>query len=132
MNSIASPSWSRLFLVVFSGLLLSVSTGCGASNEDWVPGDKDLCKALVSDLSEARTSVEKMRKLFVDGAVPDQQWIDDTADKLFVVKAVSISGDEADVEVEFENHFGDILNSNIWKCKRVNDQWKLMSVELPN
>ena len=73
MNSIASPSWSRLFLVVFSGLLLSVSTGCGASNEDWVPGDKDLCKALVSDLSEARTSVEKMRELFVDGAVPDQQ-----------------------------------------------------------
>lgn len=111
--------------------LLAMLIGCGAEDAaDWQPGDKDQIRELVAQISDARTNPEKLSTIFSEDAVPDKAWKRDAAQIFFVVGEVDIEGAAANVNIEFENTFGEIIGKQEWTCTKVDDAWKISAAPL--
>lgn len=116
-------------LIVFVNAVLVVYgvAGCSQNPADWKPEDPDKIRKLVSEISDARRSEEKLATLFSADALPDRTWLKKTKDLSFVVSDISIDGDLAKVNVDLENHFGEIQSSVEWACERSGDEWVIIA-----
>ncbi len=128
MNN-SCASFSKTFASTVVVLAFFLQFGCGGRQnpDDWVPADKDLLRKLVSNVSEFRGDPEKFGQLFTGDAVPDEKWLADVEGLSFEINEIKVSGDEADVVIDVENHFGEVQHQATWKCQQADERWVIAS-----
>ncbi len=124
------------FLVL--ALVVCVS-GCGGSagTIESNPDLKDI-KNAVSILNDIDVP-EEWKKLFVDGAAPDD--LDPYDDPIFILQPnAKVTGDSAEFEVLIVTEIGDTDGDGqpdeqettmTWTAQKVADKWRLKTVPLP-
>ena len=122
----SSECCSRAFFF----LVIVLSLGCNQHGSEWRPGDQELIRELVSEIGDARSHPDQLVLLFMPAAVPDQAWLQASKDLSFVVTEIVAEGDAATVEIDLENHFGEIQRNLQWKCLRTEEGWRIASAPL--
>ena len=121
-------------------LVVCVS-GCGGSGGsiDESEGDLKDIKNMVTILNDIDVP-ESWKKLFVDGAAPDDLAPYDEPIFIFENQNVTISGDAAEFDVLVVTDLGDTDGDGVtderedtmtWTAQKVGNKWKLKTAPLP-
>ena len=121
--------WDRS-CVLLSVVCLAFAFGCMGPAE-WTPGDQELIRETVANISDARANSAGLAGLFTEDALPDKQWLQQTEKRSFVVEDVKVNGDTATLNVTIENYFGEVLGNQNWTCQKIDDKWKISAAPLP-
>lgn len=119
-----------LFGLTIAAVLFAI--GCGGATSDWTPGDEQFVRELVSNTSEFRHDRKKLHTLFTEEAAPDKAWLSASNDWSFVVSKIDFETDAANVAIDIENNFGEIINTAVWKCDKVGENWLISDAPLPS
>ncbi len=103
--------------------------GCGS--DEWKPGDADIVRMVIAEISDARANAQKLATIFAEDSVPDRTWLKKSAPWSFVVESVDVDGDSATVEITVEDFFGNVVGTTTWTCARAGAGWEIKTAPLP-
>ena len=106
--------------------------GCGGSKQQYASGEEAAVQEAISNFSDSRGTAESLAALFVEGAVPDAATLKLFEPYMPSASGVSISGNLATVEVEFEElATGNIMGPTEWTLEKLGENWKIRTCPMP-
>ena len=112
-------------------MLLAIHAGCGGNDSPQVLADDELVGGLVGSMSDYVRSPENFQFAFSQGSAPADSQRQRYREHGYVVKAVRISGDQAEITVGVTSADNAPLGDMTWTAARQGDQWKLTAAPLP-
>ena len=118
----------HFFIALMS--LLVLLPACGPSEEVLV-AKHGAVRDMMIHLARAEGNPDAVAEMFVDGAMPSQEWLQQISEKLIEIGDINFSGDQATVTFTIETFTGEIEARGEWKFVQKDGEWLISEAPIP-